>query len=181
MIPPIILLVLKIGFLLLLYLFVYRVIRAVVLDVFGPRPPKRRRRRGRQPAPLSAEPLVVPAASVAAGARSRRPSSGAATRSARSEGGLARALLVHDASGERQVPLTDSVTVGRAASCEVVLTDTFVSNVHARVFLRDGAYWVEDTGSTNGTFVNEARVRDAIAIGPGDQVRVGKTKMELRR
>ena len=52
-------------------------------------------------------------------------------------------------------PLAEEITIGRAPGCAVALpTDTFVSQVHARVFRRGDEYWVEDLGSTNGTLVN---------------------------
>jgi pSer/pThr/pTyr-binding forkhead associated (FHA) protein len=62
-----------------------------------------------------------------------------------------------------------------------VVADNYVSNVHARIYLRDGSYWLEDLGSTNGTYMNRSRVSSPIAIGPGDEVRMGKATLELRR
>ena len=60
----------------------------------------------------------------------------------------------------RMFPLGQELTVGRAAGCQVTLDDTYVSQLHARVFARDGQYLVEDLGSTNGTFVGEERIHD---------------------
>lgn len=88
---------------------------------------------------------------------------------------------MNDARGRRTVPLRESLTVGRAASCDVVVDDNYVSNVHARIFLRDGSYFVEDLGSTNGTYMNRTRVAAPVAIRPGDEVRMGKAILELRR
>ena len=94
---------------------------------------------------------------------------------------MPRELVVNDLDGKRNVPLRDSVTIGRAASCDLVVSDNYVSNVHARIFAKDGAYWLEDLGSTNGTYVNRGKVSVPVAIGPGDEVRVGKATLELRR
>jgi pSer/pThr/pTyr-binding forkhead associated (FHA) protein len=155
--PPIFLLIVKIAFLIVLYLFVARAVRAVLLDVYGPRadkPPGRRRQRGRQQS---------------------------APRPARTSRKMPRELVVNDLDGKRNVPLRDSVTIGRAASCDLVVSDNYVSNVHARIFAKDGAYWLEDLGSTNGTYVNRGKVSVPVAIGPGDEVRVGKATLELRR
>ncbi|MBO0729541.1 MAG: FHA domain-containing protein [Acidimicrobiaceae bacterium] len=70
-------------------------------------------------------------------------------------------------------------TVGRAPGCAVSLPDdTFVSHIHARVFRRDGGLWVEDLGSTNGTFVNGAKVTAAVPLQWGDRLQVGKTVLE---
>jgi pSer/pThr/pTyr-binding forkhead associated (FHA) protein len=157
--PPIFLLAVKIAFLVLLYLFVARAVRAVVLDVFGPRA-SRRRPRSRPSAPTRPVPRTGP------GRPARR---------------LPKELVVSDESGRRTVPLKDSLTVGRAATCDVVVSDTYVSNVHARIFQRDGGWWLEDLGSTNGTYMNRTRVSSPTAIGPGDQVRMGKATLELRR
>ena len=74
-----------------------------------------------------------------------------------------------------------SLTVGRAATCDIAIRDTYVSNVHARIYQRDGAWWLEDLGSTNGTYMNRTRVQQPTAIGPGDEVKLGKATLELRR
>ena len=156
--PPIFLLAIKVAFLVLLYLFVARAVRAVVLDVYGPR--ASRRPRSRPSAPTRPVPRAGP------GRPARR---------------LPRELVVSDERGRRTFPLKDSLTVGRAATCDVVVSDTYVSNVHARIFQRDGGWWLEDLGSTNGTWMNRTRVSSPTAIGPGDQVRMGKATLELRR
>jgi pSer/pThr/pTyr-binding forkhead associated (FHA) protein len=157
--PPIFLLAVKVAFLVILYLFVARAVRAVVLDVFGPRA-SRRRARNRPSAPTRPVPRTGP------GRPARR---------------LPKELVVSDENGRRTIPLKDSLTVGRAATCDVVVSDTYVSNVHARIFQRDGGWWLEDLGSTNGTYMNRTRVSSPTAIGPGDEVRLGKATLELRR
>lgn len=77
--------------------------------------------------------------------------------------------------------LTDEVTVGRASGCQVALTDVTVSQLHARIFRRDGKLYVEDLGSSNGTFVNRKKVSAAVAIRRGDRVAVGSTVLEVTR
>jgi pSer/pThr/pTyr-binding forkhead associated (FHA) protein len=156
--PPIFLLAVKVAFLIVLYLFVARAVRAVVLDVFGPRAERRR--------PRAARPTARPVPRAGPARPSRR---------------LPREGVVSDEGGRRTVPLKDSLTVGRAATCDLVLRDTYVSNVHARIFSRDGSWWLEDLGSTNGTYINRSRVAVPTAIGPGDEVRMGKATLELRR
>jgi FHA domain len=74
-----------------------------------------------------------------------------------------------------------ATTIGRAAECELRLDDTYVSQQHARIFDRGGNWYVEDLGSTNGTFVNEQKLVAPAMLTPGDTVRVGTTTMELRR
>jgi pSer/pThr/pTyr-binding forkhead associated (FHA) protein len=76
--------------------------------------------------------------------------------------------------------LGDELTVGRANGCGVSLPeDTFVSTLHARVFRRDGRLYVEDLGSTNGTFINERPVNGTVPFHAGDRLQVGKTVLEL--
>jgi pSer/pThr/pTyr-binding forkhead associated (FHA) protein len=57
--------------------------------------------------------------------------------------------------------------------------DNYVSQLHARVFRRDGQFYVEDLGSTNGTYVNHRKVTAPIVIRKGDRLQIGKTVLEL--
>jgi pSer/pThr/pTyr-binding forkhead associated (FHA) protein len=150
--PPIFLLAVKVAFLVVLYLFVARAVRA-----FGPRAQRRR-----------------PAKAAARPAPPRQPP-------ARPSRRMPRELVVTDAGGTRTVPLKESITLGRAATNDLALSDTYVSNVHARIFMKDGSWWLEDLGSTNGTYMNRTKVATPTPIGPGDQIRLGKATLELRR
>jgi hypothetical protein len=76
----------------------------------------------------------------------------------------------------------DEITLGRGGGCTVPLAfDTFVSQVHARAFERDGALWVEDLGSRNGTYVNGTPVHEPTRIEKGARVQVGETVLEVER
>jgi pSer/pThr/pTyr-binding forkhead associated (FHA) protein len=79
----------------------------------------------------------------------------------------------------RAYDLGDELTVGRAAGCQVTLEDSYVSQLHARVFTRDGILYVEDLGSTNGTYLNNAKVSAAVAMKRGDRLKIGSTVMEV--
>ncbi len=83
----------------------------------------------------------------------------------------------------RTFELGEEVTLGRSAGCAVPLEDdTFTSSVHARVFQRGGEYWLEDLGSTNGTWLNEERVDDGpMRLQRGDRMKVGSTTLEVTR
>jgi pSer/pThr/pTyr-binding forkhead associated (FHA) protein len=76
-------------------------------------------------------------------------------------------------------PIGSEVTLGRADSCAIGLPDdSFASQLHARVFLRDGVVWAEDLGSTNGTHVNGARITAPTPLTIGDRLQVGSTIFE---
>jgi len=147
--------VLKLCLLALLYLFFLRVLRAVWAEL-SPHAAegvaaRPSRRRDAKPAPA------------------RRPGKGPG------------ALKVIEPEGERgrSFPLGEELTVGRAAGCQVTLDDTYVSQLHARVFSRDGQIFVEDLGSTNGTYLNRQKVAGPMAMQRGDRLQVGNTIMEL--
>lgn len=77
--------------------------------------------------------------------------------------------------------LTDQpVTMGRAADIEVSLQDDYASGRHARLFPQGSRWFLEDLGSTNGTFVGGTRLTRAVPIEPGSDFRVGRTTMQLR-
>jgi pSer/pThr/pTyr-binding forkhead associated (FHA) protein len=92
-------------------------------------------------------------------------------------------VLVHtDGQKPRNVLVAEaSMVVGRGAECELSVEDTYVSQQHARLFGRNGAWFVEDLGSTNGTYVNDQRLAAPAMVQAGDRIRVGTTTLELRR
>lgn len=146
---------LKLGLLALLYLFLARTVRAVTADLYG------RRRRDRRAPP---RPAVAPSEQR----RGSRPP---------------REIVVHPPDGRpRVVPLDGQpVTLGRAPSMTVQLDDAFVSDEHALIAPTDDGWAVRDLGSTNGTYVNGAKVTQPTRLSAGDQLRLGKTRVEVRR
>jgi pSer/pThr/pTyr-binding forkhead associated (FHA) protein len=108
-------------------------------------------------------------------------------------GGVGRGAGAEGAQGDQRQPVESQdatqkgttfdlgaeVTVGRAAGCHIALPDdTFVSQLHARVFERSGQVYVEDLGSTNGTYVNGHRVSAPTPVHKGDSLQVGSTILE---
>jgi pSer/pThr/pTyr-binding forkhead associated (FHA) protein len=80
------------------------------------------------------------------------------------------------------IDIGDEVTVGRAGGCGIVLTDdTFVSQLHARMFRQQHDTFVEDLGSTNGTLLNGSPVASATRLRKGDRVQFGQTVVEVVR
>ena len=78
-------------------------------------------------------------------------------------------------------PLRPISLVGRHPDCTVSLDEPFVSNEHAELTLRHGRWWLQDLGSTNGTFVNGTELRAAAAVEAEDVVQFGRVKLRLVR
>ena len=72
--------------------------------------------------------------------------------------------------------LGDGATMGRADGSDIPVDDPFASSVHARIFPREQFMYIEDMGSTNGTFLNGRRLRAAERLKVGDTVRIGETE-----
>lgn len=103
---------------------------------------------------------------------------------ARAERDLPRKIaVVRGPSAGRAFELGQAViTLGRAADCTIVLEDEYCSNRHARLVPRaDGRWLIEDTGSTNGTYLNERKITGPTVAGLGERIRMGRTEIELRR
>jgi len=160
-VPDQLLTFLKYIFLALLYLFFLRVLRAVWIELREPKP-----------APL---PAAAPAPAATAAANSGNGHRGR-------HGGERLVILEPAERKDQEFPLSVELTVGRAGGCGVPLPDdTFVSQLHARLFRRDGDLYVEDLGSTNGTYLNKKKVTAAVPMRKGDKLQIGKTIMEVRR
>ncbi|MDX1660003.1 MAG: FHA domain-containing protein [Nitriliruptorales bacterium] len=153
--PIALLTILKLLLLALLYLFVFRAVRTVATDLYGGSGRKR-------PAP---RPRV---ARAEAPRRSRK---------------IPKELVVHPPDGKPAVVDLDSerLVLGRAEHVGIRLDDVYVSDEHAEVMPDDGGWSVRDLGSTNGTYLNGAKVTQPTPLAAGDQLRVGKTRIEVRR
>lgn len=84
------------------------------------------------------------------------------------------------APGDR-FPVRSVTSLGRDLSNSIVLPDPAVSSEHALLTLRDGHWWLEDLGSTNGTYLNEVRIQRPTLIAPGDVIRIGHTRLRFTR
>ena len=87
-----------------------------------------------------------------------------------------------DAERGRDQWIDGEATIGRGGGCTISLpTDTFASQVHARIVERDGQLYLEDLGSTNGTFLNGKQVAKPARVRKGDQLQVGHTVLRAER
>jgi pSer/pThr/pTyr-binding forkhead associated (FHA) protein len=152
-----ILTVLKFCLLALLYVFLMRVVLIVARELRG---------SGSMAAQVAP---VVPAAPTGAGRSANRRE-------------WRLVVVAPETERGRSYPIEGDVTIGRGGGCAVLLTfDTFVSQVHARAFDRDGTLWIEDAGSTNGTLVNGKRINQTTKLRKGDRMQVGETVLEAQR
>ncbi|MGB2919615.1 MAG: FHA domain-containing protein [Mycobacterium sp.] len=145
----------RVGFLLLLWLFIWSVLRILRTDIYAPTGAVMARRG------LALRGTLLPS-------RGRR--------------NVPRQLVVTEGAllGTR-VPLgTQPILIGRADDSTLVLTDDYASTRHARLSPRGPEWYVEDLGSTNGTYLDRAKVTTAVRVPMGTPVRVGKTVIELR-
>jgi len=155
--------VLRLGFLALLWTFVLTLAGVMRSDLFGPRVNRKR-------APKAAGKASAP----------KQPKSSKQKSGRR---GSARTLTVLEGSlaGTTINLGTAPITIGRSGDCTVVIDDDYASNHHARITPQEGAWVIEDLGSTNGTYVQRTRVTGPVRVPIGTPIRIGKTVLELRK
>lgn len=142
------------GFLLLLWLFVWAVLRTLRTDIYAA--------SGLRIAPRAPRtPAVAPAPGRSKSAKFLVVTQGAL-------------------AGTRITLGTQPVLIGRADDSTLVLSDDYASTRHARLTRQGNDWYVEDLGSTNGTYLDRVKVTTPMRVGLGVPVRVGKTVIELR-
>ena len=149
--------VLRLGLLVLLWVFVLSVASVLRTDLFGTRVVNRR------PAPP------------------KKRAADAPPRPARNPRVPTHLVLTTGPLTGTSLPLRDSgVLIGRNPECALVLDDEFASGRHARIIRGEDGWYVEDLGSTNGTFLGQYRVGDPVPVETGTSIRIGRTVIELR-
>lgn len=182
------LLVLRFGFLLLLWLFVFGIVYALRTDLFG-----QRVRKLPEPQAAAASPFVAaPGAPAPAAGKppmqtapvSNLPS-GANTATGRPKATTQSAARLVITSGPRQgteLPLArDPITIGRSSESGLVIRDDYTSTHHARLLLWNDEWMIQDLDSTNGTFLDGRRVTVPTQIPLDTPIKIGTTTFELRR
>ncbi len=144
---------LKFGFLAVLYLFLLFVARSALKDLrrtVAPAPDA----TGFHPAPSFGEP----------------PGAADAWLVAERGGGLS--------AGER-FDLIGGLSIGRSKDSDLQIEDHYASGFHARIFSREGRYFIEDMNSTNGTLLDDAELKGEAELADGDVVRIGDTEFRF--
>ena len=150
------LLALKIAFLVLLYLFIWRIVRSAARD------------------------LRLPQESMILGPQQAAAAGLIPVRQSRELGRLVVLASPALGDGDEIVLDTQSITFGRGRTNDIPLPeDEYASTRHARIEPRRDGIWVEDIGSTNGTFVNGIRLTRERRLAPGDVVRIGETDLRF--
>ncbi|MGJ9403584.1 FHA domain-containing protein FhaB/FipA [Arthrobacter sp. KK5.5] len=151
---------LRLGFLILLWILILSIVGALRRDlVVG--------KRERTGAPSARQARNNPQAT----AEPEQPAKQAFRTLAVLEGPLAGTTLDLAAS---------PILLGRAQEATLVLEDDYASGRHARLFPQGSRWFIEDLGSTNGTYLGENQLTRAQPVDPGQRIRIGKTVMELR-
>lgn len=173
------LLVLQLGFLVLLWVFVFAIVYALRSDLFG------QRVRKLQPDAAAAGPAPTPAAAAGPGAPTaavNRPAPSADGGGDATTDNATRLVITSGAKAGAEFPLgRDEITIGRSSDSAIIIRDDYTSTHHARIMLWNGRWMIQDLDSTNGTFLNGSRVTVPMPIPLGATVKVGATTFELRR
>ena len=158
------LVLIRFAYLAILWIFVLSAISVIRSDMFGARVAREGGGRGQERR----------AAKAAAKSRSKpaKPRRGTPTAVAIVEGGNKGEVIPLD-----KAPLL----IGRGNDAAIRLDDDYVSTRHARIGSSGDQWYVEDLGSTNGTYVGNARISQPTAISLGTQIRIGKSILELRK
>ena len=150
----------RVAYLAILWIFVLSAISVIRSDMFGAR---------------------VPEAARGAATRSRKASK-AAKAPPKRRGSPTHVLVTEGANtGERADLDSAPILIGRGNDAAIRLDDDYVSTRHARIAASGDQWFVEDLGSTNGTYIGSVRITQPTTLTLGTQVRIGKTILELRK
>jgi len=156
------LVLIRFGYLAVLWIFVLATISVIRSDMFGAR-----------------------AAREASRAQERRAAKAGKGRNAAPKprrGDPTTVVIVEGGNSGEVIPLAGApLLIGRGNDAAIRLDDDYVSTRHARIASTGDQWYVEDLGSTNGTYVGPSRITQATAISLGTQIRIGKTILELRK
>ncbi|WP_158867359.1 FHA domain-containing protein FhaB/FipA [Leifsonia sp. AG29] len=190
------LLVLRFGFLLLLWLFVFGIVYALRTDLFGQRArklPEAQAAATPSASPFPATPPIRPGPAGPAGptepVKRAAPISNLPSGANTASGGLNasvqtahRLVITSGARAGTELPLgRDPITIGRSSDSNLVIRDDYTSTHHARLLLWNDEWMIQDLDSTNGTFLAGRRVTVPTQVPLDTPIKIGTTTFELRR
>jgi hypothetical protein len=164
--------VIRLALLALLWIFVFSVVGVLRGDLYGTRVLS----RGKAKAPR--HPVREP---VAQAVPVGRPVTPKPTRSSVRRVPTSLAVTEGSLAGTTLSLMDSGVLLGRNPECTLVLDDDFASGRHARIYRKEDGWFVEDLGSTNGTYLGAARLTEPMPLEVGSTLRIGKTIFELRK
>jgi pSer/pThr/pTyr-binding forkhead associated (FHA) protein len=155
------LMLIRFAYLAILWIFVLSAISVIRSDMFGARidsTPRADRKADRQARKAASKPV-------------KRP-----------RGAPTQVVIVDGANAGESVSLDEApILIGRGADAAIRLDDDYVSTRHARIASSGDQWFVEDLGSTNGTYIGSHRLTQPTTLQLGSTVRIGKTTLELRK
>ncbi|MCR2794213.1 FHA domain-containing protein [Microbacterium sp. zg.Y625] len=173
------LLLLRIGFLLLLWAFVFAVIYSLRADLFGVKVRKLPEPAAAAAAPGATNPVAGrPAAPASSKPVAPSPKAGGPA----TTGTVTRIVVTSGPKAGLELPLgNEPLTIGRSSESGLVIRDDYTSSHHARLVLWGDQWMIQDLDSTNGTWHDGQRVAAPVAIKVGAPIKVGATTFELRK
>lgn len=161
----------RVAFVGVLWIFIFTIISVIRADLFGQRVVSRVTEEN---SPTVVSQPILPAApnsTVRVLATSDAPASAGAT----------KLVITEGENAGFELPLTErEVTIGRAISSDIVITDEYASTQHAKLVLMNDDWLIQDLNSTNGTYLAGTRVGTPAVVKLNTPVKVGKTVFELR-
>jgi pSer/pThr/pTyr-binding forkhead associated (FHA) protein len=167
------LLVLRLVFIIVLWLFIFFIVYALRSDLFGQRAKR-----------LPADQQVPPAQQRSTAQAPTVPASAPRTPAPSAPAGSppSRLVITKGAKNGLEMPLGEGpLTIGRSNESNLIIRDDYTSTHHARLMLWNGRWVIQDLDSTNGTFVNGERVSVPTPVPLNTTVTIGTTSFELRR
>ncbi|MDQ1126040.1 Forkhead associated (FHA) domain, binds pSer, pThr, pTyr [Microbacterium sp. LKL04] len=173
------LLLLQIGFLILLWFFVFAVVYSLRADLFGVKVRKMPEPVAAAPGPVATAPANAETSIVSPIAN--RPAAPSGPQKA-TKNTASRIVITSGPKAGLELPLGDEpLTIGRSSESGLVIRDDYTSSHHARLVLWGEQWMVQDLDSTNGTWHDGERVASPVPVIVGAPIKVGATTFELRK
>jgi pSer/pThr/pTyr-binding forkhead associated (FHA) protein len=175
-------LLLQIGFLVLLWFFVFAVVYSLRADLFGVKVRKMPEPAAAATAPPTATPPSAARPTDKTEIVQAAPRASAVTTDKATTATVSRIVITSGPKAGLELPLgTEPLTIGRSSESGLVIRDDYTSSHHARLVLWGEQWMLQDLDSTNGSWHDGVRVSSPVAIKIGAPIKVGATTFELRK